>query len=82
MKQATKLCAVLCLLTAVILLPVAASVNHISSNPAIHANPQSADGSPLPPFPHAKPSLTILSADGSPLPPFPHAKPGSHQAGA
>ena len=55
MKQATKLCAVLCLLTAVILLPVAASVNHISSNPAIHANPQSADGSPLPPFPHAKP---------------------------
>jgi len=80
MKQATMLYAVLCLLAAVILLPVAVSVNHISSNPALHANPQFADGSPLPPFPHAKPGLTILSADGSPLPPFPHAKPGSQQA--
>ena len=68
------LCLSLFLLLALIVLPVVASVNLSSNNPALHAAPLCADGSPGPPLPPSPPKTVaapVLVADGSPGPPLP-----------
>jgi len=67
-------CLSLFLLLALILLPVVASVNFSANNPALHAAPLCADGSPGPPLPPTPPktgAMPVLVADGSPGPPLP-----------
>jgi len=66
-------CVSLFLLLALIVLPVAASVNFTANKLALHAAPLCADGSPGPPLPPSpkRVAMPVLVADGSPGPPLP-----------